>query len=80
MTDQTSTSGYKKPLCKKFLTTDEVLTTLFHSGNDSDGSEISFGSETTSSEEFLDLQPYHKNNSSSSPNWRNHVFGIPYWI
>ena len=41
MTDQASTSGYKKPLCKKFLTTDEVLTALFDSGNDSDGSEIS---------------------------------------
>ena len=41
----------------KFLTTDEVLTALFDSDNDSDGSEISFGDETTSSEEFVDVVP-----------------------
>ena len=41
----------------KFLTTDEVLTALFDSENDSDGSEISFGDETTSSEEFVDVVP-----------------------
>ena len=52
---QASISAYKKPQCKKLLTTDEVLTSLFDSNNDSDGSEISFDSETTSSEEFLDV-------------------------
>ena len=52
MTDQATTSGYKKPQCKTFLTTDEVLTVLFDLGNDSDRSEIGFDSETTSSEEF----------------------------
>ena len=38
MADQASTSGYKKPQCKKFLKTDEVLIQLFNSDNDSDGS------------------------------------------
>ena len=47
MDDRVRTSGYKKPQCKKFLTTDEVLAALFDSDNDSDGSEISFDSETT---------------------------------
>ena len=55
ITDQASTSGYKKPQCKTFLTTDEVLTALFIWDNDSDGSEISFDGETTSSEKFLDV-------------------------
>ena len=55
LTDQASISGYKKPQCKKLLTTGEVLTSLFNSNNDSDGSEISCDSETTSSEEFLDV-------------------------
>ena len=53
-------SEYKwlqKPQCKKFLKTDEVLTQLFNSDNDSDGSEISFDSETTSSEEYFDVVP-----------------------
>ena len=57
MDDRVRTSGYKKPQCKKFLTTDEVLAALFDSDNDSDGSEISFDSETTWSEEFLDGVP-----------------------
>ena len=35
MDDRVRTSGYKKPQCKKFLTTDEVLTALFDSDNDS---------------------------------------------
>ena len=52
MVDQATTSGYKKPQCKTFLITDEVLTVLFDSGNDSDRYEIGFDSETTSSEEF----------------------------
>ena len=55
--DQVSTSGYKKPQWKKFLTTDEVLTAIFDSDNDSDGSEISFDSKTTLCEEFLDVVP-----------------------
>ena len=55
MADQASITGYKKPQCKKSLTTDEVLTLLFDSNNDSDGSEISFDSETTSIEELLDV-------------------------
>ena len=57
MADQASASGYKKPQCKKFLKTDQVLTQLFNSDNDSDGSEISFDSETTSSEEYFDVVP-----------------------
>ena len=36
MSDQASTSGYREPQCKKFLTTDEVLTELFDSDNNSD--------------------------------------------
>ena len=40
MDDKASISGYKKPQCKKFLTTDEVLTALFDSDNDSDGSVL----------------------------------------
>ena len=57
MTDQASTSGYKEPQYKKFLTFDEVLTALFDSENVSDGSEISFDKETTSGEEFIDDVP-----------------------
>ena len=41
----------------KFLKIDEVLTALFDLDNDSDRSEISFDSETTSSDEFLDVIP-----------------------
>ena len=37
MTDQACAGGYKKPECKNFLTTDEVLTALFDSDNDSNG-------------------------------------------
>ena len=57
MADQASTSGYKEPQYKKFLTTDEVLTAFFDSENVSDGSEISFDQETISGEEFIDDVP-----------------------
>lgn len=39
MNDYASKNGYKKPQCKRLLTTDEVLTALFDSGKDSDGLE-----------------------------------------
>ena len=57
MPDQASTSGYREPQCKKFLTTDEVLTELFDSDNNSDWFDIRFDSETISSDEFLDVAP-----------------------
>lgn len=39
MNDYASKNGYKNPQCKRFLTTDEVLTALFNSEKDSDGLE-----------------------------------------
>ena len=76
MADQASTSGYIKRQCKKFLTTDEVLTALFDSDNDSNGPEKSFDSEATSSEEFLDVVPTLVDETKLE----DHVFEIPYWI
>lgn len=57
MSDEPGCSGYKEPQPKRFLTTNEVLNALFEADSDSDVSEISFESETASSEEFLEVLP-----------------------